>query len=193
MMGKLVFPACRTLAFVTVEIIEGRKGDILENTFLGQHGFDLRGDIAGLRSAEEIDDIVEVARAGAFFQRTDFLSEYFGIGITLDVDSVFGVIAIVVSYRGHDRFVDEDFVCRKVKFDFRHGMFAAESHGTAVVDATLTRINAAWILEDLEFQAIGGYFDAGALINPARDFREDATQKIWIDMVCVAQREVEVF
>ena len=120
LMSKLVMPAGRAEVFMGVEIAQTWEGDIFKCTFLSQYGSYLRGDIAGFWSAEKIDHVVEIARAGTFFQSTDFLGENFGVGIALNVDSVLWKITVVMAHRGHDRLFDENFIGGKVKFDFGH-------------------------------------------------------------------------
>lgn len=87
---------------------------------------------------------------------------------------------------------DEPFIGREVELDLRP---AARSRrdGTAVGNLALAVGLAAGIVVDIELQLVGRNVQAGLFRNPSHDLLEHRLQKLFVKMILIAQRKIQVF
>ena len=69
----------------------------------------------------------------------------------------------------------------------------AGRHRAAITQLALATRVAARVGEDFKVLTLRREFEAGTLINPSRDFAEDALEESLVEMARIEQREIEVF
>ena len=91
-----------------------------------------------------------------------------------------------------DRRQHEALVGGEIELDARPAA-ATRRDRAEIADLALAGDRAARILIDIEILLVGRDFDAGAIVDPLPDFAEDALEEGLVEVLCVGEREVEIF
>ena len=168
-----------------------RHADSFEPAFLGQN-IKQDGRLgAGLRVAVEIHDVIEIARARPFGERSYLFGKGFRVGVGKHLNAIPRRIAVWVMNRHPNGVEHQCLVGRQVQLDVRNAP-AAGGDRAAVGKLDLTGQCATRVPVEVEFLALDGQFQSCLLIDPCRDPRECTGEKARVQMPGIPECEVEV-
>lgn len=144
------------------------------------------------RVAVEVHYVVQVARPRAFAERAELFTEGFLISVAIRPETAFGTVCIRMEYFAADGRKHQPLVRREVKLDLRPAAGGRRDR-PAESDLALAAHAATWVFENFKAELVGRNVQSRLFRDPGDDFLEGFAQELLVDVIFIAQREIEVF